>query len=74
MRAYRCYLLNKAGTIAGVEIIDCDGDGDAQQAALKILRERSPHAVEVWDEARQVFSKAGEDAATERARDRGGEH
>lgn len=74
MRAYRCYLMNKAGMIAGVEIIDCAGDGDAQQAALKILRERSPHAIEVWDEARRVFTKTGDAAATEQARDRGDEN
>ncbi len=41
MRAYRCYLLNKAG------------------AALKMLRENSQHhAIEVWDQARQVFRQA----------------
>jgi hypothetical protein len=56
MRAYRCYFLDKAGAIAAVELIECGGDGDAQQAALKMLREQSQHhAVEVWDQTRQVF-------------------
>jgi rRNA processing protein Krr1/Pno1 len=56
MRAYRCYLMNKAGLISAVELIECAGDGDAQQAALKILRDNSQHhTIEVWDQARQVF-------------------
>jgi len=58
-RAYRCYLLNKAGLISAVELIECSGDGDAQQAALKMLRENSQHhAIEVWDQAREVFRQA----------------
>jgi hypothetical protein len=56
MRAYRCYLMNRAGMIAVTELIECEGDGDAQQAALKLFRGASRHyAVEVWQEARQVF-------------------
>jgi len=56
MRAYRCYLLNRAGTIAVTELVECDGDGDAQQAALKLFRDAAHHyAVEVWDQARQVY-------------------
>ena len=57
MRAYRCcYFLNGAGQIATVELTECSGDGDTQQAALKMFRERSQHhAIEVWDQARQVF-------------------
>ncbi len=56
MRAYRCYLMNRAGMIAATELLECDGDGDAQQAALKLFREGAEHfAVEVWDEARQVY-------------------
>jgi hypothetical protein len=59
MRSYRCYLLNKAGLISAVELIECGGDGDAQQAALKMLRENAQHhAIEVWDQARQVFRQA----------------
>jgi len=56
MRAYRCYLMNRAGMIAATELIECEGDGDAQQAALKLFRaEPRYYAVEVWDQARQVF-------------------
>ena len=56
MRAYRCYLMNRAGMIAATELIECEGDGDAQQAALKLFREEPRHyAVEVWDQARQIF-------------------
>ena len=56
MRAYRCYLLNKAGVVAATELMECDGDGDAQQAALKLFRTETQHdAVEVWEQTRQVF-------------------
>ena len=55
MRAYRCYLMNTAKMITAVEVIECAGDDEARQAALRLLRERSPYAVEVWDEARKVF-------------------
>jgi hypothetical protein len=56
MRAYRCYLMNRAGLIAATELIECAGDGDAQQVALKLFREERQHyAVEVWDQARQIF-------------------
>ena len=61
MRAYRCYLMNRAGMIAATELLECDGDGDAQQAALKLFREEGQHfAVEVWDEARQIFRRTRE--------------
>ncbi len=58
MRAYRCYLMNRAGMIAATEHLECDGDGDAQQAALRLFRDGADHfAVEVWAEARQVFRR-----------------
>jgi hypothetical protein len=58
MRTYRCYLKNRAGEVVATELIECASDGDAQQAALKLLRDASQHhAVEVWDQAQQVFRK-----------------
>jgi hypothetical protein len=48
--------MNRVGMIAATELIECEGDGDAQQAALKLFREEPRHyAVEVWDQARQIF-------------------
>ncbi|HJT07296.1 MAG TPA: hypothetical protein VJ747_10235 [Stellaceae bacterium] len=45
--------------ISVVELIECGSDGDAQQAALKMLRDNSQHhTIEVWDQARQVFRQA----------------
>lgn len=56
MRAYRCYLMNRAGMIAATELMECADDGGAQQAALKLFRDAANYyAVEVWDQARQVF-------------------
>lgn len=42
MHAYRCYFMNAAKMITAVEVIECANDGEAQQAALRLLRERSP--------------------------------
>ena len=55
MLTYRCYFLNKADAIVGVEEIDCADDEDARQAALKLLRERPSYAIEVWDRARKLL-------------------
>ena len=56
MRAYRCYLMDRAGTIAATELMECGCDGDAQQAALRIFRNSRQHyAVEVWDQVTQVY-------------------
>jgi len=58
MRAYRCYLLNQDGVVSATELIECAGDGDAQQAALKLFREAAQYyAVEVWDQAKQIFRR-----------------
>jgi hypothetical protein len=56
MEAYRCYFLNRSNAITWCELIECNGDNEAQQLALEILRARPQHtAVEVWDHAGRVF-------------------
>ncbi len=65
MRAYRCYLMNRAKMITATEVIECADDIEAQQAALRLLDERSPYTVEVWDEARKVFHARGSDPEPE---------
>ena len=62
MPTYRCYFLNKANAIVAVEEIECAGEEDARQAALRLLRERPSHAVEVWDRARKVLRQMREPA------------
>jgi hypothetical protein len=62
MRAYQCFLMNTHKMITAVEVIECADDGDAQQGALRLLRQRSPYAVEVWDDSRKVFHARGRDA------------
>jgi hypothetical protein len=61
MRAYQCFLMNTDKMITAVEVIECADDGDAQQGALRLLRQRSPYAVEVWDDSRKVFHARGRD-------------
>ncbi len=62
MQAYRCYFLNKAEAIIAVEQIECDSDEEARQVALKLLRERPGHAIEVWDRARKILRQIRETA------------
>jgi len=62
MPIYRCYFLNKADAIVAVEEIECAGEEDARQAALRLLRERPSYAVEVWDRARKVLREISEPA------------
>jgi hypothetical protein len=59
---YRCYFLNKADAIVAVEEIECAGEEDARQAALRLLRERPGYAVEVWDRARKILRQMREPA------------
>jgi len=59
---YRCYFLNKADAIVAVEEIECAGEEDALQAALRLLRERPGYAVEVWDRARKILRQMREPA------------
>lgn len=62
MRAYNFYFLNKAGMIAAVELVECAGDAEAQQAALTMLHSTHHHSVEIRDQARLVSSQ-GRDPA-----------
>jgi hypothetical protein len=62
MRAYHCFFMNTDKMITAVEVIECDDDGAATQGALRLLRQRSPYAVEVWDDARKVFQTRDRDA------------
>ncbi len=62
MPTYRCYFLNKANAIVAVEEIECAGEEDARQAALRLLRERPAYAVEVWDRARKILRQMREPA------------
>jgi hypothetical protein len=57
MRAYNFYFLNKAGMIAAAELVECEGDADAQQVALTMLRSTHHHSVEVRVQARLVSSQ-----------------
>jgi hypothetical protein len=61
--AYHCFFMNTEKMITAVEVIECADDADAGQAALRLLRERSPYAVEVWNDARKVFHARGHGAA-----------
>ena len=60
MCTYRCYLLDRADGILSTADIECAGDEEAQQAARRMLRDRSPYdyAIEVWDGARQIFIRS----------------
>jgi hypothetical protein len=62
MPTYRCYFLNKADAIVAVEEIECAGEDDARQAALRLLHERPGYAVEVWDRARKILRQMREPA------------
>jgi hypothetical protein len=59
---YRCYFLNKANAIVAVEEVECAGEEDARQTALRLLRERPGYAVEVWDRARKILRQVREPA------------
>jgi hypothetical protein len=66
MRAYHCFFMNRDKMITAVEVIECADDGEARQGAL--LRQWSPYAVEVWDDARKIFhARAGDAEADSRA-------
>ena len=62
MPTYRCYFLNKADVIVAVEEIQCAGEEDVREAALRLLRERPGYAVEVWDRARKILRQMREPA------------
>ncbi|HEX6841256.1 MAG TPA: hypothetical protein VF113_07000 [Stellaceae bacterium] len=62
MSTYRCYFLNKANVIVGVEEIHCASEADVREAAFRLLRERPGYAVEVWDRARKILRLTREPA------------
>jgi hypothetical protein len=52
---YRCYFINTAGHIGGVEEIECANDREAAQRALRLLAKQHKYdAIEVWDRDRLV--------------------
>ena len=52
MRAYRIYLLTKAGHIEGPpSVVTCDTDEEAIQQAKQL---KDGHDLEVWDQSRRV--------------------
>ena len=61
-RAYHCFFMNADKMITAAEVIECVDDDEARQGALRLLRQRSPYAVEVWDDTRKVFHARGRDA------------
>jgi hypothetical protein len=68
MRAYHCFFMNRDKMITAVEVIECADDGEARQGALRLLRQWSPYAVEVWDDARKIFhARVGDAEADPRA-------
>jgi hypothetical protein len=59
---YRCYLLD-GDRIAGVKIVKCVNDADAQIEAGKILAASSYKAIEIWDRSRKVSMISRTDTA-----------
>jgi hypothetical protein len=65
MTDYRCYFLNAARHIVGVEnISECTDDAEARTRAITFLPQRPQYrGVAVWERSRKVFeeliSKAG---------------
>jgi hypothetical protein len=57
MQSYRCYLLDRDRRITAVEIVECADDDDAKLRSREICStSQSCHGVEVWDNARRVYS------------------
>jgi hypothetical protein len=48
--------------IVAVEEIECVGEEDVRETALRLLRERPGYAVEVWDRARKILRQMREPA------------
>ncbi len=56
MAEYRCYLLDGAGAIRGVEAMSCDGDDRAIARARDMLARRPEYSgFEVWQRNRRVY-------------------
>jgi hypothetical protein len=55
MRPYRYYFMNAANMITAADDIECANDHEAEEVAVRLLRERSTHSVEVWDQSRKVY-------------------
>ena len=59
-----CFLLDAQGAIRGAEPIAAAGDGEAWEAALRLLAERPGfRAVEVWEPQRRIDPAGGGDPA-----------
>jgi hypothetical protein len=54
MIAYRCYLLDDDGHIRNSQVIECQTDAAALEAAARRLATADCQAIEVWDKARRV--------------------
>jgi len=59
MAQYRCYLLDAAGAIRGVETVIGVDDGSALEAAREVLARRPDFAgFELWRRDRRIYVEA----------------
>ncbi len=64
MHPYRCYLLDDTCHIAGVEVIECRDDGEAERRCEEVPAAHPERAgVEVWDGDRRVHVRMLSDVA-----------
>ena len=56
MPLYRIYSLNRANMVSAAHSMECVGDDEASDEAIRMLDEGNQHKIEVWHEARQVSS------------------
>lgn len=56
--AYRFYILNAAGHINGLELIEADGDDEVRRKAEELRQRLSVAGYEVWDRDRRVAMSA----------------
>jgi hypothetical protein len=68
MPLYRIYSLNRANMVSAAHSVECVGDDEASDEAIRLLDEGNQHKIEVWHEARQVSSHIKEGAAHPRLR------
>jgi hypothetical protein len=66
---YRCYMLDRAGAIRDVEVVECRSDEEVRTAVADLLASDSIHAfsaVEVWDKGRVVLKEDADTLAESR--------
>ena len=57
MPVYRCYFLDRANRIQGVEVLDAADDAQAVAMAKRLLAKASAPGFEVWERARPVLQQ-----------------